>query len=933
MLPRRRLVSVLKLCLAIALLSLILLASRLSNLVQEFCRYPPQRLPPYICPRSNGTDSAPAEVAVQNWNATWKSDAKVLVFVETFYSKLGKQILNIIDAIKVPRKVETLSKNLPLLTTAKRGRFSIIIIENYYKYLNLPAWNRQLLDKYCRDYGVGIISFLASRSADYIRAKVKDSPLTFRQKQRAANLRFSAHSVVNFLAKPGAVLEAPQPDTDDWILFDISKGFESVISAEDVDGEERAAVVHDRGLADGVERILFGHNFTHWINKIAFVDALRHLGEGSVRIDLNRFIQIDVDDIFVGMSGSRMTRSDADALLDSQNRLRRFIANFTYCLGFSGSFFRNGDSLEVKGDERLIEIANNFVWFPHMWRHNHAHELNVTQLKAVMTLNKMFAQSWKISVDSHYAISPQHAGVYPVHEELYDSWRDIWDIRVTSTEEYPHFRPSSARRGFIYKNISVLPRQTCGLYTHTHFFHSYPDGLSNLLNNIEGGDLFFTILTNPFSIFMTHQQNYAHDRLGIFTFERVVNFIKCWTNLRLFWAKPMQIAEAYFHRFPNERVPIWSNPCDDSRHEKILPLAFNCSKMPLPNVLIVGPQKTGSTALATYLSLHPNCTTNDPVPSSFEELQFFGGANYGRGILWYMEQFLNKTSPEHTVVFEKSATYFDNPEAPRTAAALLPKANIIVILLDPAIRAYSWYQHMRAHNDSAALSLSLIEILNVRSSDALPLRKLRQRCVSPGRYAHHLDRWLDVYPLSQIHVIDGDTLRYNPVAVLKSLTTSLHLPAFAYEEMLKFDERKRFFCVRTNKTGKIFTVFSRGDMVMILLLVWVLRVRLLFSTKVPPFKVESFLISFQFSETLGCFRFGRKNYLLQRFIACFLIGGNKCLGASKGRKYPPMDEKLRARLNAIFREDNIALHKLLVRYDLPIPEWLRAQLSRPRPEE
>lgn len=65
-------------------------------------------------------------------------------------------------------------------------------------------------------------------------------------------------------------------------------------------------------------------------------------------------------------------------------------------------------------------------------------------------------KSWKISVRSNYAISPQHAGVYPVHEELYDSWREIWDIHVTSTEEYPHFRPSSARRGFIYKNISVI---------------------------------------------------------------------------------------------------------------------------------------------------------------------------------------------------------------------------------------------------------------------------------------------------------------------------------------------------------------------------------------------------------------------------------------------------------------------------------------------
>lgn len=48
-------------------------------------------------------------------------------------------------------------------------------------------------------------------------------------------------------------------------------------------------------------------------------------------------------------------------------------------------------------------------------------------------------------------------------------------------------------------NLQVLPRQTCGLYTHTQFFHSYPDGFSKLLNNIEGGDLFFTILVNPVS--------------------------------------------------------------------------------------------------------------------------------------------------------------------------------------------------------------------------------------------------------------------------------------------------------------------------------------------------------------------------------------------------------------------------------------------------
>lgn len=65
-----------------------------------------------------------------------------------------------------------------------------------------------------------------------------------------------------------------------------------------------------------------------------------------------------------------------------------------------------------------------------------------------------------LHVNSGYAVSPQHAGVYPVHEALYNSWQLIWNITVTSTEEYPHFRPASARRGFIHRNISVTDFST-----------------------------------------------------------------------------------------------------------------------------------------------------------------------------------------------------------------------------------------------------------------------------------------------------------------------------------------------------------------------------------------------------------------------------------------------------------------------------------------
>lgn len=54
-----------------------------------------------------------------------------------------------------------------------------------------------------------------------------------------------------------------------------------------------------------------------------------------------------------------------------------------------------------------------------------------------------------------YAVAPHHSGVYPVHVQLYDAWKKVWNIRVTSTEEYPHLKPARYRRGFIHKNIMV----------------------------------------------------------------------------------------------------------------------------------------------------------------------------------------------------------------------------------------------------------------------------------------------------------------------------------------------------------------------------------------------------------------------------------------------------------------------------------------------
>lgn len=45
----------------------------------------------------------------------------------------------------------------------------------------------------------------------------------------------------------------------------------------------------------------------------------------------------------------------------------------------------------------------------------------------------------------------------------------------------------------------VLPRQTCGLFTHTIMIHRYPGGRDKLDEAIQGGELFQTIVYNPVS--------------------------------------------------------------------------------------------------------------------------------------------------------------------------------------------------------------------------------------------------------------------------------------------------------------------------------------------------------------------------------------------------------------------------------------------------
>ncbi|CAL4073832.1 unnamed protein product, partial [Meganyctiphanes norvegica] len=578
----------------------------------------------------NTTHSVPHLHQKSNGDNMLREDPRVLLFTETQYSRMGKSIAEMLVANRIKYKMEVVGKSLPLLTNLSKGKYGAVVFENFERYLLMDQWNRELLDKYLQAYGVGLIGFMPSHEETQVGAKLRSFPLYVHTNMVLENASLNADNPVLRLTRAGDTVLGNLPGNH-WTVFTPEhhtyQALELAMPSTDHYAKEKkeklVTAVLDTGQYDGIQRVLFGSSLEFWLHRLLFLDGLSYLSRGRLSLSLDRYILVDIDDIFVGPKGRRMTVSDVEALLVSQKKLQGIVPGFHFNLGFSGKYYQKGYEEENEGDRRLLTHVDEFWWFGHMWGHTQPHKLaTAEQLEATMQLNKQFARNYGIPTDSGYSVAPHHSGVYPIHEPLYEAWKRVWNIRVTSSEEYPHLRPARLRRGFIHRNIMVLPRQTCGLFTHTVFMDKYPGGRQVLDNSIQGGELFQTILNNPISIFMTHLSNYGNDRLALYTFESVIKFVKCWTNLNLLTAPPLQLGEKYFHMFPEERDPIWGEKKAIPRYVNFL-AAKPCSIIRNHFLTPLKKSETPELKIKRFMYLLNTIDTDFHGPNNFTEKIYF----------------------------------------------------------------------------------------------------------------------------------------------------------------------------------------------------------------------------------------------------------------------------------------------------------------------
>jgi hypothetical protein len=111
--------------------------------------------------------------------------------------------------------------------------------------------------------------------------------------------------------------------------------------------------------------------------------------------------------------------------------------------------------------------------------------------------------------------------------------------------------------------------------------------------------------------------------------------------------------------------------------------SYNPPQTRMPDFIIAGVQKAGTSACARNLYKHPD------VYLPREEIHFFDD-NLARGPIWYSSKFKNRT-----LIGDKTPSYVFQQHVPKAMREYVPNAKIILILREPIARAFSAYR-MRA---------------------------------------------------------------------------------------------------------------------------------------------------------------------------------------------------------------------------------------------
>ena len=197
----------------------------------------------------------------------------------------------------------------------------------------------------------------------------------------------------------------------------------------------------------------------------------------------------------------------------------------------------------------------------------------------------------------------------------------------------------------------------------------------------------------------------------------------------------------------------------------------------LPNLIVIGTQKGGTSSLHYYLSLHPQISM-----CREKELDFFiAQRNWERGVEWYQKNFVGKAK----IYGESSPNYTDYPrydQVPKRMHSIVPETKLIFILRDPIKRIISHYMHWySAGLEDRSISEALKKLEN-------------SRYIRRSLYYLQLEQYLEYFPKSNILIMTTEDLYNNPQQSMQKLFSFLKVDNSFYAQ--------RFTRIKHKNSGK-----------------------------------------------------------------------------------------------------------------------------------
>ena len=203
-----------------------------------------------------------------------------------------------------------------------------------------------------------------------------------------------------------------------------------------------------------------------------------------------------------------------------------------------------------------------------------------------------------------------------------------------------------------------------------------------------------------------------------------------------------------------------------------------------PTFLVIGAQRSGTTSLYRYLSMHSHI-----LPALRKEVHYFD-FQYRKRRAWYLAHFPAShewAGGRRKVSGEASPYYMVHPLAPERVKAFDPDMKLIAVLRNPVERAWSHYHHEVRRRVERLSFEEAIDVEEERLSDAD--RALREKphhysyphhhfsYLDRGRYAHYLEAWLSHFPRKNLLVLKSEALFANPNSVVNTVFEFLGLPS------------------------------------------------------------------------------------------------------------------------------------------------------------